>query len=523
MKIYAISMDRHVIAIGLRRIVAYAKKAGFDINSIYFLDDAWGASQAGFWLKQKTGAAFPVNYVNNQEAIYRFAEILSDADVLAFSLMSVQRGIAKKICDQIKKSNPKVRIIIGGYHPTTVPEDAISFADVICQGEGEKTFVEFLRRTERGESYAGLPNTWVKENGNIIRNPRSPVMTSDEMENMPFMEYGIDKQFFFSFAHGVLIQVHQGDLIRHVGTTYSTIWSVGCPYKCSFCSNDIFIDLDKGYGKYRGPSPTYIISEIKEVMNKFPLDYIVFCDSDFVGRSLEHITEFSEKFRKELGLKFKINGINPVSVSEEKIRVLIEGGLVRANMGFESGSKETLKLYKRAGNAGDLKRACEILSKFRGKMVPTCYEIITDNPFETKEQLYETIDFLDEIPGPFTISLFSLCLMPGTSLSRTIKDKKLLEEHIVKEYLFSYRPTAINILISVFAVFKPPHFIVNLLKRLIRGREEKLYPSTKNLFYKLHVFRRAIDQIRFKDFSTFPYWVMMYYYRFKRLSVFSKK
>ena len=72
-------------------------------------------------------------------------------------------------------------------------------------------------------------------------------------------------------------------------------------------------------------------------------------------------------------------------------------------------------------------------------MVPVCFEIITDNPFENKDHIYETIDFLDRIPGPFTISLFSLCLMPGTSLSRTVRDKKLLDEHIVKEYLFSYR------------------------------------------------------------------------------------
>ncbi|MEK6715196.1 MAG: cobalamin-dependent protein [Candidatus Omnitrophota bacterium] len=523
MKIYAISMDRHVIAIGLRRIVASAKKAGYNVKSVYFLDDAWGPSQSGFWLKQKTGAEFAVNYAHNEEAILRFAEIISDAGVLAFSLMSAQRDIAKKICEKVKSINSKVKIIIGGYHPTTVPEDAISFADVICQGEGEKTFVEFLRRTEEGQAYIGLPNTWVNENGNILKNQRSPVMTPEEMESMPFMEYGLDEQYFFSYAHGVLIPISQRDLIRHVGTTYSTIWTVGCPHICSFCSNDMFIGLDKGYAKYRGPSPSYIISEIKNVMGKFPLDYIVFCDSDFIGRSLEDITEFSEKFRTEIGLKFKINGMNPVSVSEDKIKVLIEGGLVRANMGFESGSRQTLKLYKRAGGIEGLKKACEILSKFKGKMVPTCYEIITDNPFEDKEHLYETIDFLDSITGPFTISLFSLCLMPGTALSRNIKDEKLLEEHIVKEYLFSYRPTAINILISIFAVFKPPHYIVKLLKRMIKGREKIPHPLIKNIFYKLHVLRRAIDQIWYRDFSTFPYWVMVLYYRLKRFSIASRK
>ena len=518
MKIYAISMDKNMIAIGFRRIVSAAKASGYDINAIYFLDNAWEASLAGSWLKQKTGEGFSVNYASNDQAIEQLAEKLSDADVIAFSLMSVQRNIARKICNKVKAINPDIKIVLGGYHPTLFPEDAISFSDVICLGEGERVFVEFLKRVESNESMDGLKNTWNRNNGEIVKNPWDPVMTPEEMENMPFMEYSLKDQYLFSYAHGKLKPMEEQDLIRHVGTTYNTIWSVGCPHKCSFCSQTKFIDLDKAYAMYRGPSPSYVISEIKEVSRRFPLDYVIFYDSNFLGRDLNTLTEFSEKFRKETGLKFVLSGTNPASIEEEKMEVLIRGGLVRIKMGFESGSDDVLKLFKRPVRTKQLRRAAETLSKFRGKMVAPAFEMIVDNPYESNKDLYQTIEFLDDIPGPFTVSIFSLQFMPGTALTEEVDDFKTVEEHIDKEYMFSYKPTAINLFVSIFAIIKPPHFLVKLIKRMIAGREDNCYPLIKDFLYKLMLVRRAINQARYGDFSTFPCWVMVAYHKFKRFA-----
>ncbi|HAB52498.1 MAG TPA: hypothetical protein DCE80_10080 [Ignavibacteriales bacterium] len=520
MKVYAISMDRNLVAIGFRRVVSCGKKAGFNIKSIYFLDNIWKASFAGSWWKQKTGEGFSVNYVKNDEAILRLANIISDADVIAISLMSVQRNIAKKLCMEVKKNNPNVKIIIGGYHPTLFPGDAISFSDVICQGEGERTFVEFLKRVENKETFYGLKNTWIRNNEEIIKNPRGSLMTPEEVETMPFMEYSLEEQYLFSYAHGILKPMEEKDVIHHVGTTYNTIWSVGCPFRCSFCSQPKFIELDKSYALYRGPSPSYIISEIKEALNNFPLDYIIFYDSNFLGRDFKTLAEFAEKFRKEIGLKFVLSGTNPVSIEEEKMKVLIDGGLVRIKMGFESGNDYSLKLFKRPASTKQIKKAAETLSKFKGKMVAPAFEMIVDNPFETNEHLYQTIDFLDKIPGPFTVSLFSLQFMPGTALTEQVDDFKVVEEHMDKEYMFSYKPTAINLLISIFAIFKPPHFLVKLLKKIVNGKEEKYFPCLKVFLYKSMLVRRAINQAKYGDFSTFPYWVMMIYHRYRRFTSF---
>lgn len=506
-------MDKNLVAIGFRRIVANAKKAGYDIQSVYFLDDAHRASFAGSWWQQKTGDNFNVNYVRNDEALIRLAGILAEADVLAFSLMSVQRNIVRTLCTEVKKINAAVRIIIGGYHPTIFPEDAIKFADAVCLGEGERTFVEFLERIQSGDRLSGLVNTWVREDEQVIRNPRVPIMTPAEMEQMPYMDYDLEGQFIFSFADGQLLPLTQSMFLRHVGTTYNTIWSVGCPYRCAFCSQSRFIELDRAYADYRGPSPDYILAEIKAAMQRHPLDYIIFYDSNFLGRDLATLTAFSRKFRDEIGLKFILSGTNPVSITEEKIGVLLEGGLVRIKMGFESGCDDVLKLFKRPVTTKQLRKATEVLAKFGGKMVAPSYEMIVDNPFETQEQLYQTVDFLDQTPGPFTISLFSLQFMPGTALSEEVTDYSLIEQHMEKEYMFSYKPTLLNNLVSIFAILKPPPGVIRYLKSRIVGSEEISAPRLKSLLYKLMLLRRAVNQARFGDYSTFPYWVMLAYHK----------
>lgn len=515
MKIYALSMDRNLVAIGFRRVVANARRAGHDIDSIYFLDDAYRASFAGSWWKQKTGDNFNVNYIRNEAALLRLAQTLAEADVLAFSLMSVQRNIARALCIEAKRIHPGIRIIIGGYHPTLFPDDAIEFAEAVCLGEGERTFVEFLDHVKAGKSLRGLPDSWVREGDEIIRNGHRPIMTPAEMEEMPFMEYGIDRQFVFSYAQGELIPMTRELLVRHLGTTYNTIWSVGCPHRCAFCSQATFIDLDKGYAEYRGPSPDYLIAEIRAAQRQQPIDYVIFYDSNFLGRSLEELTEFSRKFKREIGLKFILSGTNPASITADKIGALIEGGLVRIKMGFESGSDEVLKKFRRPVSTGQLRRATEVLARFGGRMVAPSFEMIVDNPFETTEQLYQTVDFLDRTPGPFTISLFSLQFMPGTALSAEVRDYSVVEEHMEKEYMFSYRPTALNNLISLFAIVKPPHWLVALLKRFIAGKEDATSPLLKSALYKLMLVRRGLNQARFGDFSTFPSWVMLAWHRFR--------
>ena len=44
------------------------------------------------------------------------------------------------------------KIVWGGFHPTTMPQQALDFVDMVCVG-GEHAFPELIERLEAGEDH----------------------------------------------------------------------------------------------------------------------------------------------------------------------------------------------------------------------------------------------------------------------------------------------------------------------------------------------------------------------------------
>ena len=72
-------------------------------------------------------------------------------DVVGLSVMTFQRGTARRIISLIRSVKPDVRIVVGGYDPSLAPESWTHpdiGVDFIVRGEGEITFRELLRALE---------------------------------------------------------------------------------------------------------------------------------------------------------------------------------------------------------------------------------------------------------------------------------------------------------------------------------------------------------------------------------------
>jgi anaerobic magnesium-protoporphyrin IX monomethyl ester cyclase len=69
------------------------------------------------------------------------------------------------------------------------------------------------------------------------------------------------------------------------------------------------------------------------------------------------------------------------------------------------------------------------VAKFIPPLEPPKYDIIIDNPYETMEDLQETIKLLLRIPPPFQVQPFSLVFIPGTDLySKALHDRLICDE-----------------------------------------------------------------------------------------------
>ena len=94
-------------------------------------------------------------------------------------------------------------------------------------------------------------------------------MTPDEMETLPFPQYGAPGEMIYAPGQG-FVPVDQDDYLLNFSLGYQTVWSIGCPFHCSFCGNTKFIANDPSYKKIRHPSARYIVDEVKSVRRAVP-------------------------------------------------------------------------------------------------------------------------------------------------------------------------------------------------------------------------------------------------------------
>ncbi len=100
-----------------------------------------------------------------------------DPDVVGLSVMTFQRGTARKIVALVRALKPTVTIVVGGYDPSLasdVYEDPAWDVDVIVRGEGDLTFRDLLRALEAGRDLRGIPGLSYRQGASLRPQPGPP-------------------------------------------------------------------------------------------------------------------------------------------------------------------------------------------------------------------------------------------------------------------------------------------------------------------------------------------------------------
>src|SRR5579863_8880044 len=104
----------------------------------------------------------------------RVMEELNDALCLAVSLVTgpmIRETV--QIGREAKRLYPNLPIILGGWHPSLLPDQTLAadFVDAVVIGQGEDALLEIVQRIEAGESCKGVAGAGYKEDGRIQFNP----------------------------------------------------------------------------------------------------------------------------------------------------------------------------------------------------------------------------------------------------------------------------------------------------------------------------------------------------------------
>ena len=163
--------------------------------------------------------------LSNKEVIDRI--IKGGPKVAGFSTTSRDHCNLIEVCSGIKKKNPHMVIVVGGPHPSGIPDvllDLVPQIDYVIQGEGEFPLVELLKLIENNkvnqEKIDGL--AYRKENKIIV----NPVKLKSDINIIPMPDWElINPNSYPLLPHGAISRKMPTDPI---------IPTRGCPYNCIY-------------------------------------------------------------------------------------------------------------------------------------------------------------------------------------------------------------------------------------------------------------------------------------------------
>lgn len=291
-----------------------------------------------------------------------YRRLLKKADVLCLSCMTSTAPRGYELAD-LFHSKGHARVIMGGMHPTILPEEALEHADQVIVGEGEKVILDVVegRRTER-----------------IVKG--EPICNLDEV---PFPDYSILKT-----------PVQAANVLS----------TRGCPFRCTFCTTS------RMFAPYRQRSVDNVIAEIR-MYKKMGFRYLNFEDDNFTADK-ERAKEICRRMIAE-GLTFKETfffGRTDMAQDEELLTLLHDAHLTRVLIGIESLNQKALNSIHKAQSIDNIRAAAKACEKHKIRVIASIVLGLDD---DTPDDIRRSVQFAKDIHA-YQLQPAILTPYPGT-------------------------------------------------------------------------------------------------------------
>lgn len=296
---------------------------------------------------------------------------------------------AKRVAEIIKKVKPKAKVVVGGPHPSIVPQ--VVSQDIVFDytfvGEGEITFPKMI---EDLDSY-----------------PRIVKGDHPDLNSLPYE----DREIFN--MKKVLATKHP----VYPRPFINVISGRGCPFNCSFCKPG----EDLIFGKFRMRSVDHLMGEIEMLHDKYHFN-ILMVDDDLFTAKPDYVMEWCDRYEK-IGKPFAVQTRADLCYKHPEIfKRMKEVGLRWVRMGLESGNQRVLN-YMRKGTTVEQNYGAVELCHRLGVQVIVNYML--GLPTETKKEVMDTINMIRTTKPEQRSAAFYTPIV-GTDMYDDCKKKNLL-------------------------------------------------------------------------------------------------
>ena len=327
----------------------------------------------------------------------------ADVDLVGVTGLTCVIQRAYTIADQFRRRG--VKVILGGIHPSLLPEEAKEHADSVFIGEAERAFDKVLQDFEAGEL--------------------KPFYIHREWSNLR----GVP------FPRRDLLSKHYSPFFKAIETTR------GCPNRCEFCS------VPTINGKHYRTRPLEDVDqELSHIIQKKG-EYLFLVDDNVMARE-DYALGLFEIFKRH---EVKWMGFATVQMAKHEVllKKAQESGCISLFMGFESLLQENLDgVSKPFVHTEELSDLIKTIRDYRiGIHGSIIFGFDGDDPSIFKK----TVEFVQknnvELPA-FSI----LTPFPGTPLRKRLEEEDRILDNNWSHYDMSH------------VVFKPKRMTVQELQ-----------------------------------------------------------
>ncbi len=312
------------------------------------------------------------------------------------------------VADYLKMTRlvlPDAITIIGGPHPTAMPEESMRLfgntLDYAFRSEAEEGLPELLGLIETkgisNESLSKIKNLIWRNNDHVVANPITYIADVSKLgmpawELMPPDSY--PKSPFSAFYKRFPVA--------------PIITSRGCPYDCIYCQAGL---MSGSQMRYR-PIPL-VIEEIKYLYSKFGVKEFQIIDDNFT-LNRKYVMDFCNAIiNNNIDILWTCpNGVRLDTLNDEMIEAMKSSGCYVISAGIESGSDRVLKYIKKQETVGLMKEKVAMIQRHEIDVIGF---FMLGFPTETVTEMKQTIRLSKELRLLRAI-FFLFHPLPGTEM-----------------------------------------------------------------------------------------------------------